>query len=52
LRADGFNVLNHPSFGNPSTSLTGATGQAITQTRFSSLIPDARVIQVAARLSF
>jgi len=52
LRADGFNVLNHPSFGNPNTGLTGASGQAITQTRFSSLIPDARVIQVAARLSF
>lgn len=52
LRADSFNVLNHPSFGNPGTSLTGSTGQAITQTRFSSLIPNARVIQVAARLSF
>lgn len=52
LRADGFNVLNHPSFSNPGTSLTGDTGQAITSTRFSSLIPDARVIQVAARLTF
>jgi hypothetical protein len=52
LRADAFNVLNHPSFGNPGTGLTGSTGQAITQTRFSALIPDARVIQVAARLSF
>src|SRR6266567_4839872 len=52
LRADGFNVLNHPSFSNPGTSLTGETGQAITSTRFSSLIPDARVIQVAARVSF
>ncbi len=52
LRADAFNVLNHPSFSNPGTSLTGATGQAITSTRFSSLIPSARVIQVAARLTF
>lgn len=52
FRADAFNVLNHPSFSNPGTSLTGATGQTITSTRFSALIPDARVIQVAARLSF
>jgi len=52
LRADSFNVLNHPSFSNPGTSLTGATGQSITSTRFSALIPDARVIQVAARLTF
>lgn len=52
VRADGFNVFNHPSFGNPNTSLTGDTGQAITSTRFSGLIPDARVIQLAAHLSF
>lgn len=52
LRADSFNVLNHPSFSNPGTSLAGDTGQAITSTRFSALIPDARVIQVAARLTF
>ncbi len=52
LRVDAFNVLNHPSFGNPGTSLTGATGQAITSTRFSALIPDARVIQVAGRFTF
>lgn len=52
FRADAFNVLNHPSFGNPGSGLTGSTGQAITSTRFSGIIPDARVIQVAARLSF
>ena len=52
LRADSFNVLNHPSFSNPGTSLTGDTGQSITSTRFSALIPDARVIQVAGRLTF
>ncbi len=52
LRADGFNVLNHPSFGNPGSGLTGATGQAITTTRFSGITPDARVLQVAARFSF
>ncbi|MFZ1945811.1 MAG: carboxypeptidase regulatory-like domain-containing protein [Acidobacteriaceae bacterium] len=52
FRADAFNILNHPSFGNPGTSLTGATGQAINSTRFSALIPDARVIQVAGRFTF
>lgn len=52
LRADVFNVLNHPSFGNPGTGLAGTNSQSITSTRFSGLTPDQRVIQVAARLSF
>jgi hypothetical protein len=52
LRADAFNVLNHPTFGNPGSSLTGSNGQAINNTRFSGILPDARVIQVAARLTF
>ena len=52
LRADGFNVLNTPSFGNPNTSLGRDPGQSITNTRFSGILPDARVIQVAARVTF
>ncbi len=52
LRADGFNVLNTPSFGNPNTSLGGTTGQSITSTRFSGILPDARVVQVAGRFFF
>ncbi len=52
FRADAFNMLNHPSFGNPGSSLTGSNGQAITSTRFSGLIPDSRVLQVAMRLRF
>lgn len=52
FRADAFNLLNHPSFGNPGSSLTGAQGQAITSTRFSGLIPSGRVIQLALRLAF
>jgi len=52
LRADAFNLLNTPSFGNPGTSLTGTSGQSITSTRFSGILSDARVIQVGARFAF
>jgi hypothetical protein len=52
LRADGFNVLNTPSFGNPGTGLSGGLSQQITNTRFSGIITDARSIQVAGRLTF
>jgi hypothetical protein len=52
LRADAFNLLNHPTFGNPGSGLSGGGNQAIGSTRFSGILPDARVIQVAARLSF
>lgn len=52
VRGDGFNLLNHPTFGNPGNSLTGATGTAITATRFSTLIPNARLFELSARLSF
>jgi hypothetical protein len=52
LRADGINVMNTPSFGDPSTSITGGSAGEITSTRFSGLLPNARVIQVAGRLTF
>ena len=52
LRADGINVLNTPSFGDPSTGLTGGNAASITSTRFSGLLPNARVIQLAGRLTF
>lgn len=52
LRADAFNLLNHPSFSDPSNSLTGSTAGSITSTRFSTLEPNARVLQVAMRYSF
>lgn len=52
VRADAFNLFNTPSFGNPNTSLTGTRGQSITSTRFSGLLPDARVIQLSAHLQF
>ena len=52
LRVDGFNILNHPEFGNPGSGLTGTTAQAITSTRFNVILPSQRVLQVAARFSF
>jgi hypothetical protein len=52
LRADGFNVFNHPSFGDPNDSITGTSAGSITSTRYSSILPDARVIEVAGRLIF
>jgi hypothetical protein len=52
LRADAINVMNTPSFGDPNNGLTGGSAGQITSTRFSGLLPDARVIQVAGRLNF
>jgi hypothetical protein len=52
LRADGINVMNTPSFGDPNNGLTGSSAGSINSTRFSGLLPDARVIQVAGRLTF
>jgi hypothetical protein len=52
LRADGFNVFNHPSFGDPGTGITGTSAGNITSTRYSGSLPDARTLQVAARLTF
>ena len=52
LRADGINVMNTPSFGDPSTSITGGSAASISSTRFSGTLPNARVIQVAGRLTF
>ncbi len=52
IRADGINVMNTPSFGDPSTSITGGSAGSINSTRYSGTLPDARVIQVAGRLTF
>jgi hypothetical protein len=52
LRADSLNVLNHPSFSDPNNGITGSNAGSITSTRFSNILPDARVIQVAGRLTF
>lgn len=47
IRSEFFNALNHPQFGNPSTSFTSASFGTILS---SSVNP--RVIQFAAKLSF
>ena len=52
LRADVFNLLNHPSFGYPSNGLQGNSAGQITSTRFSGESPDARVAQFAVRYTF
>jgi len=52
LRADGINVMNTPSFSDPNNSLTGGNAGSINSTRFSGLIPNGRVMQVAGRLTF
>jgi hypothetical protein len=52
LRADAINLMNTPSFGDPNNGLTGGSAGQINSTRFSGLLPDGRVIQVAGRITF
>lgn len=53
LRADGFNILNTPSFGQPSTANDGDSGGKITGPRsFQNFTPDSRFFQFAAKYIF
>ena len=56
FRADAFNLLNHPSFGNPGNGLSGSNSQAVNSTRFngasSGVQQDQRVLQMSMRLTF
>ena len=52
LRADGINVMNTPSFGDPNNGITGGSAGSINSTRYSGTLPNARIIQVAGRLTF
>ena len=47
FRADAFNVLNHPTFNNPDTSLTDANFGAVTGTAIAN-----RALQLSGTLSF
>jgi hypothetical protein len=53
FRVDGFNVFNHPTWGNPSTSNTSPTGGLITGAKsFQSNTPDARFLQLSGKYFF
>ncbi len=53
IRADIFNVLNTPAYGNPSISDDGSNGGQITSPRFfQNLTPDARFFQLSAKYVF
>jgi hypothetical protein len=52
FRADAFNVTNTPSFSDPSNGITGSNAGEITNVRFGGILPNARVIQVAMRLTY
>jgi hypothetical protein len=53
FRADAFDVLNRPNFGNPNLTVGSSTFGAITSTRFpNSDFGSARQLQVALKLQF
>ncbi len=53
FRADGFNVLNTPSLGQPSSTNINSQGGAITGPRnLQHLAPDSRFFQLALRYAF
>jgi hypothetical protein len=53
VRADAFNVLNTPSYANPSTANTSTNGGLISAPQtLQSLTPDARFFQLSAKYIF
>ena len=53
FRADGFNVLNHPTLANPSTTNNNNNGGNITGPKFfQSNTPDARFFQLSLKYAF
>jgi len=53
FRADGFNVLNHPTFANPATTSNTPNGGQITGTKsFQNNTPDARFFQLSLKYAF
>jgi len=53
FRADGFNVLNHPTLANPSTTNNSANAGNITSPKtFQSNTPDARFFQLSLKYVF
>lgn len=53
FRADSFNVLNHPTFSNPSTAnLSPTAGLITTNLTLQANTPDARIFQLSAKYIF
>jgi hypothetical protein len=53
FRADGFNVLNHPTLNNPSTTNNNPNGGQITGPKFfQNNTPDARFFQLSLKYAF
>jgi Carboxypeptidase regulatory-like domain/TonB-dependent Receptor Plug Domain len=53
FRADGFNVLNHPTLANPSTTNNSASAGNITGPKtFQNNTPDARFFQLSLKYAF
>jgi len=51
-RFEGFNVLNHPQFGDPSTNLSAGTFGRITSVATASTATGARVLQMGLKVIF
>jgi len=53
FRADAFNLLNHPTWGNPSNQGIGPQGGQITSEKFfQNNTPDARFLQLSLKYAF
>ena len=52
FRADGFNVLNHPTLGGPNGSLNNNGGQITGPKFFQNNTPDARFFQLSLKYAF
>jgi carboxypeptidase family protein len=53
FRADAFNLLNHPTWGNPSNQGLGPQGGQITSAKFfQNNTPDARFLQLSLKYTF
>jgi hypothetical protein len=53
FRADAFNLLNHPTWGNPSNQGIGPQAGQITSSKFfQNNTPDARFLQLALKYTF
>ena len=52
LRVDAFNILNHPNFSNPNTSVTSMTFGQVTGTTPFNNYSNARVLRFGTRVTF